>query len=416
VRRGRRVGLLTDAFASPELPRAMIRGLRAGRTAELADGGRIVCRPTEALGNLDMNKDMTIAWPGSEQTNSTLLIDRTAVIKLFRRLVPGVHPEAEMSRYLTEHGFTGAPALLGDIIREDPDGTSYAVAIVQRFVENQGDGWVWTLGVLDRILHEATPLPQDQSAAFAPYCTFAETLGRRLGEMHAVLAKADDDPAFAPEPVRASDVETWRAEAATELDKALDLAHGAVDLDDDSKALTETLIGRRRHLADAIDGLLDGAETGLRMRIHGDLHLGQVLVAGADAQIIDFEGEPTKTLALRRAKQSPARDLAGLVRSFDYAAAQAGRNKQSGSAAVDSHAEDLLRRFTTEAERAMLAGYEGGIGNALARPDPRLVDFFALEKAAYEIAYEAANRPDWLGVPLRGLVRLTDRLLAEPLR
>jgi maltose alpha-D-glucosyltransferase / alpha-amylase len=416
VRRGRRVGLLTDAFASPDLPRAMIQGLRSGRVAALADGGRIVCRPTDALGRLHIGQEIHIAWPGSEQTNSTLLVDREAVIKLFRRLVPGVHPEAEMSRYLTEHGFTGSPSLLGDIVREDPDGTVSAVAIVQRFVENQGDGWVWTLGMLERILNEgATPLPQDQGGVFAPYCVFAETLGRRLGEMHAVLAKADDDPAFTPEPVLASDVESWRDKATAELDRALDLADAA-ELDDDGKALTEALIGRRERIVEAVDGLLEGAEDGLRMRIHGDLHLGQVLVAGADAQIIDFEGEPTKPLALRRAKLSPARDIAGLIRSFDYAAAQAGRNSQASGAAVEARGEDLLRRFTVEAERAMIAGYQAGIGNTLPPPDPRLVDFFALEKAAYEITYEAANRPDWLTVPLRGLARLTDRLLAEPPR
>ena len=413
VRKGRRVGLLTDAFASPILPRAMIRGLKNETVVELASGGRILCRPTSAIHALEVTDETPIDWPGAEQTNSTLLVGRQAVIKLFRHLVPGVHPEAEMTRVLTERGFTGSPALLGDIVREDKDGVSYAVAIAQRFVDNQGDGWTWTLGALGRILDEgATPYRRDQSSVFAPYAAFARTLGRRLGEMHAILAEPSDNPDFAPETAGPDDLDAWLEQVRGEVDNAIDIVAERKTLSAEDAALAKTLAGKRDQILKRLGALAQAGKDSLRIRIHGDLHLGQVLVAGPDVQIIDFEGEPSKTLEQRRAKLSPARDIAGVIRSFDYAAAQVARNtKASGGAAVESKAEELLQRFRREAEAAFLEGYAEATQGRLPDLDRRLIDLFTLEKAAYEVAYEAANRPEWLPIPLRGLAQLAAQVL-----
>jgi maltose alpha-D-glucosyltransferase/alpha-amylase len=416
VRRGRRVGLLTDAFASPVLPRAMILGLKGKAVVELECGGRIVCRPTIAMDTAELDDDAEIHWPGTEQTNSTLLIGHQAVVKMFRRLTAGTHPEAEMSRMLTERGFGGAPALLGDIVRIGSDGQEYTLAVMQKFVDNQGDGWAWSLDLLKRIVEEgSTPFGRDESSVFGPYTTFARTLGRRLGEMHATLAQPSENPDFAPTHATSDDVEAWRNQASEELAHAIDSLASRANLSDADAELVRAIAKNRSGLSRAMERMASGGEGALRIRIHGDLHLGQVLVAGADVQIIDFEGEPKKSLAVRRAKASPFRDIAGLIRSFDYVAAQIGRNVQVNEAATEggARAEDLLQRFRSEAEAAMLAGYGEGSGDALPPINQGLLDLFVLEKAAYEIGYEAANRPDWLAVPLRGLARLMNHILEE---
>jgi maltose alpha-D-glucosyltransferase/alpha-amylase len=413
VRKGRRVGLLTDGLASPVLPRAMIAGLKTDAVIELASGGRLLCRSTRAIDDMHFGAEPPIDWPGAEQTNSTLLVGHQAVIKLFRHLIPGVHPEAEMSRALTERGYTGSPALLGDIVREDESGHSYAVAVVQRFVDNQGDGWAWTLNQLGRIIDEgATPFSRDQSSIFSAYAVFAKVLGRRLGEMHAILAQPSEDPDFAPETANAEDIEAWVKQAEREIDKAIQILERRTELDEAAGAMVQSLKARQSKLAARLDHLAHGGAKSPRIRIHGDLHLGQVLVAGADVQIIDFEGEPSKPIDQRREKLSPARDVAGLIRSFDYAAAQVVRDVLLNAApATQAKTQDLLQRFRAEAEAALLEGYAEGIGDALPPIDRGLIDLFTLEKAAYEIAYEAANRPDWLPIPLRGLAQLADRVL-----
>jgi maltose alpha-D-glucosyltransferase/alpha-amylase len=415
VRRGRRIGLLTDAFASPALPRTMIQGLKTSAVVELAGGGQIVYAPTSAIGDIDVSDDTPIDWPGAEQTNSTLLVGREAVIKLFRKLVPGAHPEAEMSRVLTERGYEGSPALLGEVIRVGSDRQRYTLAIAQRFVDNQGDGWTWSLTQLDRIIDEAAaPFVDSERSAFAPYASFAFTLGRRLGEMHAILAQPSDDPSFAPAIAGMADVRAWATRAGGEVTQAIDILKAGAGFDEAQTGRVERLDAQRAAILSAIEGLAMAGKGARCTRVHGDLHLGQVLVAGADVQIIDFEGEPRKTLDERRAKTSPLRDIAGLIRSFDYVAAQVARTaRQAGAAERDARAVDLLRSFRAEAEAAMLAGYAEGAGETSPPIDARLLLLFTLEKAAYEVAYEAANRPDWLAVPLAGLAELADRALAE---
>jgi maltose alpha-D-glucosyltransferase/alpha-amylase len=414
VRRGRRVGLLTDAFATPCLPQAMIRGLKTRATVELASGGRILCRPTRAMRAAHLPDEAEIHWPGAEQTNSTLLVGHQAVIKLFRHLTAGIHPEGEMSRMLTERGFSGSPNLLGDIVRVGEDGQEYTLAVVQEFVDNQGDGWAWTLRQLERIVDEgATPFGRDEASVFDPYTSFARTLGRRLGEMHAVLAQPTNNPDFAPQTTTAEDAAAWRAQTIAELDHAMSILASQQGLDEADASLASELISKHADLTARLDGLARGAEGSQQTRIHGDLHLGQVLVTGGDVQIIDFEGEPKKPLAQRRAKSSPLRDVAGLIRSFDYAAAQVARSRTNAGTEGEARASDLLLRFRADATAALLAGYSEGAGDALPPLDTGLLEVFTIEKAAYEIGYEVANRPAWLSVPLRGLAELTRRALAE---
>jgi maltose alpha-D-glucosyltransferase / alpha-amylase len=274
--------------------------------------------------------------------------------------------------------------------------------LMQGFVFNQGDGWQWTLGALERLGAE-----HEGDWSFANYNNFAENLGRRLAEMHEVLASPSEDPAFAPEAMSAEQARTLASRVTAQVDRAIDLLSRSSALDESVRAEVASLHKRRDALTERIATIAEGARDCTLTRIHGDLHLGQVLVTGSDVMIIDFEGEPTRSLAERRAKDIPLRDVAGMLRSFDYAGAVAERSRPAAGEAQELRAEAGASQFRENAVSAFLGGYFG----EGAQVDP-LLDLFVLEKAAYEVAYEAANRPDWLAVPAVGLARSAERILS----
>ncbi|WP_083988139.1 maltose alpha-D-glucosyltransferase [Croceicoccus marinus] len=393
VRRERYVGLLTDGFALREfawsVSRAMLDNARVP-----TEGGELVFEALEP-DMLVPNGDPE--WIAAEQSNSTMILGQQVVLKLLRKLASGVHPDAEMVRYLAKGGFEAVPPILGTVKRVDDDGETLLM-MAQAFVYNQGDGWQWTLGALER-------LATDTDWSFDNYANFAENLGRRLREMHEILARPSDDPAFAPDPMDQAATRELSSRVMAEFDKALGRL-GDADLGGEAAQDAAFLKERRDDLADRIAALAAQAEGRERTRIHGDLHLGQVLVTGHDVMIIDFEGEPARPLAERRAKGLPARDVAGIMRSFDYAAAVAERNRPAGADTWETRAEEGTAQLRAAAIEAFLKGYSDG-----GEPDP-LLPIFLIEKAAYEISYEAANRPDWLDVPLAGLAHVARGLLS----
>jgi maltose alpha-D-glucosyltransferase/alpha-amylase len=409
VRRGPRVGQLTDGFATPGFARAVIAGLRENATLPVEDGEiRFLAAP-----GFDLAPDAQLEWLAAEQSNSSLVADRAAVVKLLRKITPGVHPEAEMTRVLTERGFEATAPLMGEVVRVAQDGTPHTLLVVQGFVLNQGDGWGWSLAYIERTVEDIS-LAEDSSieTAFEGYAPFAETFGRRLAEMHSILAQPSDDPAFAPETAGDADVAAWTEAVRGQLAAALDALAGRESWDDPEDArMAADLVERRSALEDAVGTLAQAGTGSLRTRTHGDLHLGQILVAGGDVVIIDFEGEPAKPLEERRAKNSPLRDVAGVIRSFDYAAAVAEDTHATRTGAAEARAHDLFDRFRIASTQAFLQGYAQGGAPVEVGP---LLDLFVLEKAAYEVTYEAANRPKWIGVPLRGLWALSERLLSDP--
>ena len=407
ARRGRRVGLLTDGFAAAEFARAILDGL--SRCDRLAFGdGEIVFLP---LGDAarTVPRDAEIEWPRAEQTNSSLVVGRRALVKLFRRVTPGIHPEPEMTRALTERGFTGIPALIGEVIRRHGSGESSALVVVDNYVTNQGDGAEWTHEQLSRIIDDQAVAPTETARdAFEAYWVFVRALGRRVGEMHAILAQPSDDAAFFPEIVDEAAVNTACAGARDQLKAALKCLLRIEDRE--LRRLVAQLASRRDDILARLARLLASGLGTLRFRIHGDLHLGQVLVSGNDVVIIDFEGEPIKPLAQRRAKRSPMRDLAGIVRSFDYAAGIIERERKLAAGAPgQARATELLRQFRTLAEYKFLDAYGVGRGRPLDERERRVIEAFAIEKAAYEIVYETNNRPDWVDIPLRGLAERLHR-------
>ena len=392
VRRGRTVGLLTDGFALAEFARSVITGMRDGATVADPKGGelRFESFDLEALDPADEPE-----WLAAEQSNSTMILGRKIALKLLRKLTTGVHPDAEMVHFLARNGFENVPPVLGTVKRFS-GGEETLLMLAQTFVYNQGDGWQWTLNTLER-------LATDTDWSFSNYENFAQNLGTRLAEMHGVLASQADDPAFASEQTSAADAEALGERVTGELDKAISRLESAEIAPDDAGNV-QFLAENRDALAERIAAIAATSSGKQRTRIHGDLHLGQVLVTGNDVMIIDFEGEPTRTLAERRAKDLPARDVAGLVRSFDYAAAMAERSRPAGADTWDARAAEGVAMFRSRAVESFLGGYYQE-----AEPDP-LLELFVLEKAAYEVSYEAANRPDWIGVPIAGLAR-TARIL-----
>ncbi len=388
-------GLLTDGFTSEDLPRAVLRGLKAGAEMALPDGGTVRFRGTARAADLDGIDGAPIRWLTAEQSNSSLLAGRLAMVKLIRRVVAGVHPEAEMTRFLTAAAYRNTAPLVGEVVRTGPDGTPHTLAIVQGVIPNDGDAWTW---VLDR-LGGAAEAPDGLRAVNA----FIETLGRRLGELHRVLARPTDDPDFRPEQAGDAAVEGWRESVGRQVETALTaLAAGQGGLDPDTRALADAVLARRAAILAAVDRLAEAGRGTPLTRVHGDFHLGQVLVSEGDAFIIDFEGEPVRSLDERRAKGSPLRDVAGLIRSIDYAAAAAARQGEASG-----HRDPMLDLFRTQAVEVFTASYDDASG---ARSSGPLLDLMLLEKAAYEINYEVANRPGWLQIPLRGFGALADKL------
>jgi maltose alpha-D-glucosyltransferase/alpha-amylase len=341
------------------------------------------------------------------------------VIKLVRRTLAGIHPEAEMTRYLGEHGFANTASLYGEMLRIDHDGTPHTLGLIQGFVLNQGDGWGWTLDYLALTVEELAVAGGEPPAGvpFADYKVFAAAMGRRLAELHALLAEAQGDPAFEAEEASETIRAAWAEGAIAQIDMALDLLRAETHFADAHTAETVAVLLRHQPaIRDAARKLAQASGRALQTRVHGDFHLGQVLVSQGDAYIIDFEGEPARTMEQRRAKSSPMRDVAGLLRSFDYATATAREGRGAASPQTTERRLALLEQFRVEAAETFLEAYREIAANAPRQwvsdsNQTALLDLFLLEKAAYEIRYEATNRPGWLAIPLEGLLAIAQRLV-----
>jgi maltose alpha-D-glucosyltransferase/alpha-amylase len=421
VRKGRRVGLLTDAFALAPFARRMLSALANGERIATPEG-EIVFEPTaDRTDALNRPADAPVFWLTAEQSNSSLVVDDTVMLKVFRRISTGEHPEAEMSRYLTAHNFANAPALLGEVTRIDGRGERHALAVAQAFVRNQGDAWTFAMSQFHRAFDDTTTREasgQSRIDDIRDYHAVATAIGRQLGTMHVVLAQPTDNPAFAPRRATAEDVDAWIERASGFLSQALEaIAQRKSWETEQAEACAKSLLGQREALGQALRRLGRSGEGALMTRIHGDFHLGQVLVASGDAYIIDFEGEPARPLEERRRKSSPLRDVAGLLRSIDYAAASMADPKNIIASRVSpGRRQRLVMRLREGAEKAFLEGYSAATAGLFSLDNKELLQFFLIEKAAYEVNYEAANRPSWLGIPVMGLARMAAHLLesAEP--
>jgi maltose alpha-D-glucosyltransferase/alpha-amylase len=418
IRRGPRVGLLTDAFAFSDFARGVLAGLAQGDVI-IAERGVLRFEPTSRMAEISVPADVEMQWISVEQSNSSVIVGDIAIVKLFRRVSDGPHPEAEMGRYLTDQGYANVPALLGEVVRVDPDGTRHALAIAQAFVRNQGDAWNWTLELLMRGLSDITG--GDEAAAadalgHTDYAQFAGLLGRRLAEMHLVLARPSDNPAFDPVRASADTVRDIGDRALRQLEDAYRVITGGEHWEGVAEHDRATTLAAREAVVAKLPVLAGEIDGALLTRIHGDLHLGQVLVVNGDVTIIDFEGEPSKPVEIRRGKGHPLRDVAGVMRSFDYAAAVVKRRSPASHGHLtDERVTTFLDDFVRLATEAFLTGYRDAAGAAEGQSaigvSPGLLALFLIEKAAYEVVYESANRPTWIDVPLHGLALQVTHLL-----
>jgi maltose alpha-D-glucosyltransferase/alpha-amylase len=339
-------------------------------------------------------------------------------LKGFRRLYPGLHPEYEIGRFLTDASpFAHIAPVAGAV--EYVTGTgeeALTLAILQKYVENQGDAWTFTLDHLDRTLGH--PLgqegPQPEGGPHGFYLAQLATLARRVAGLHHAFAKVTGDPDFDPEPVPADEIERWRTRVLEDADTTLSMLESTqAQLPAEIQPEVERLIDAREALQDRVRGLGLDSPGLAKTRYHGDLHLGQVLLAQNDFVIIDFEGEPGRSIEERRCKHSPLRDVAGMVRSLDYAAHSTLARLAAGRADAAALAGPLVE-WERSAQESFLRAYDEAAGELPSLPaDPavrrNLIDLFAIEKALYEVRYELEQRPEWVLLPVRGLLSLVQR-------
>ncbi|WOE76965.1 maltose alpha-D-glucosyltransferase [Pseudomonas protegens] len=420
VRRGRQVGLITDAFALDSFVRSVLQALQAQTRLDSA-AGQIRFDGTELLAELGLTGDSEVRYLSAQQSNSSVVVGGSLVLKLIRRVEAGIHPELEMGAFLTAAGFRHISPLLGSVVRRDEQGEDHLLMIAQGYLSNQGDAWEWTQNNLERAIRDewaqAMSEQEQHYNALGELEDFAGLLGQRLGEMHLLLAAPDSPPDFAPQVSTLKDTQAWNRQVAAQVERGLQLLQQRQgELSPGDQKRVSRLLQHKTKILGHIQQLARQLVGGLRIRVHGDLHLGQVLVVKGDAYLIDFEGEPARPLAERRGKHSPYKDVSGVLRSFDYAAAMALETPAvEGAQMAEQARQRVVRRYLQEARQAFVQAYRLATASlAHEWQDPAAADaalaLFSLEKAAYELAYEAENRPTWLPVPLHGLVGLLREL------
>ena len=425
IRRVALVGFLTDGFASDDFTIALLDAIRREERIAIPDG-ELRFRKGPTFDQLDLPEPLQIRRLSAEQSNSSQIISDLLVLKIIRKVLAGVHPEGEVTGYLTERGFANTAPLFGEVVRVSADGTPHTLLLLQGFVRNQGDGWGWTLDYLARVtddigMQDAPETPQALDEHYEGYRPLSTAIGKRLAELHDVLSSPTDNPDFAPRVARRADLQDWADGAIAQLDGAIAQLRRFLD-GDTSATEAETIemadrtVARADALRATVRRLAQHGEGALVTRVHGDFHLGQVLVVGADAYLIDFEGEPAKSMPERRAHSCPLRDVAGMMRSFDYAASSAEIRARAAPGLGAERQLEALGAFRGIAITSFASAYDEVLA-ASAHPwvsedaKAALLDLFLIEKASYEIRYEVSNRPAWLPIPLRGLDAIATRLL-----
>jgi maltose alpha-D-glucosyltransferase/alpha-amylase len=416
VRRGARLGTLYDGAADEHFVATLISHLRARRSIAVR-GGELKFNSTPALPEAIADEQVKII--GADQSNASAIVGNDIMIKVYRRIEAGLHPEVEMARYLSERvGFENTPRFMGHVELTAENGESTVLAIAQEFVHNQGDAWHVVTEALTKALEEyGLNLADEEIPKLAFPAEIGKKLGRRTADLHVALAKPTEDAAFAPEPITSDDIAKWVGETRREADATF-AALRSVDmgwLPPETRQCVEQLLDRTETVAGALDQLERLRPSGDKSRIHGDFHLGQILVAKNDLVIVDFEGEPSRPQAERHAKSSPLNDLAGALRSLDYAAWTAlDRVRAEGVVASDALGP-LALRWRDRQMKDCIASYRKIVKGAGAYPQDEdtadgLLLLFLLRKALYELRYEIGSRPTWLSIPTRGILGLLDSI------
>jgi maltokinase len=365
----------------PELACELVRAMRSRLTLPGAEGV-VEFLGVDGFALLD-REPAGARQIGSEQSNTSVVFADELILKIFRRVEPGINPELEMLRFLTDHGYANIPPL-GGWYAYSGSPLSATLGLLQEYLADGLDGW-------ELALEEIAHAPER-------FLGRLRRLGELTGEMHSVLASDPNDPAFAPEE---PSVESLGLLTAT-VDE--EIARLFLSLPEDDERL-EPILGRGEEVREQLRQLATTGSIGRTIRTHGDYHLGQALWVPSrdDWVVIDFEGEPARPLVERRRKRSPLRDVAGMLRSFAYAATVSALAR--GVEPPEGWEEDAREQF--------LEGYHETVDPTLLPAGPhgveRLLAVFELEKAVYELRYELDNRPDWVGVPVAGIQRLIEQ-------
>jgi maltose alpha-D-glucosyltransferase/alpha-amylase len=424
-------GVVYDAVTSEPFCRALLSTLPRRRRLRGREGTIATTALKVVRDALQVPEGLVPEALGLDQSNSSVAYGSQFVMKLFRRLDDGVNPELEVGRFLTTRtSFRHMPAVVGSLEYRRSEREPLTVGVLHAFVANEGDAWQYTLDAVgqffERVLAEPADLelPGDRPAPMVyeepgalptivaelvgGYLESARLLGQRTAELHIALASRSDDPSFTPEPFTAlyqrSLYQSLRSKAQQSL---LLLGKRVRTLPPEVRDDADAILAARDTVMARLRAVTQRQITGVRIRCHGDYHLGQVLHTGRDFVILDFEGEPARSLGERRLKRSPLTDVAGMVRSFDYAAASAlidGRVRPEDVEVLEPWADEW--RYWVS--RSFLDAYWETAGDAGILPRMRsdgrtLLECYQLEKALYEVAYELNHRPAWTRIPLRGI-------------
>ena len=429
IRQQANVGVMGDAFADAVFCHAVVAAM-AARKEIATNQGQLKFRPTAAFAQLagsDFGK-LPVERPRGSSSNTVVALGERLMLKGYRRLRAGANPELEMGQYLTEVAHypncCAAGGRTGIYRRQRQE--RGPLAMLQGYIPNQGDGWTHALEYLQRHLEQYRTTPAGDAVpvnAHEAYLATIRVLAVRTAELHRALAQPTRDPAFAPQALVRADMDAYRQRAADEARKALGMLESTLDqLPAADRDRANAVLARRDAVLARIDAYATEAPQGLKIRIHGDYHLGQVLVTRNDWVIIDFEGEPGNSLEQRRAKQSPLRDVAGMLRSFSYVQHSALRNVAHNEAEAVRLAP-LARAWESEVRAAFLSAYDEAARGAMlyASDGPKESGrsgsnragsgkvsaswvLFELDKVLYELRYELGNRPAWAGIPLQGIL------------
>ncbi len=414
ARRHATPGVLCDAMADERFLAELVAAIIAGGEAPF-DEGRLVFQQSTAIDRLSGEWGSADVRLAPEASNSAAILGGRLFLKAYRRLRRGVSVEVEMGKFLTEVSPCAHVApLAGTLDYERPDGTTMTVAILQGYMQNQGDLWQFTLALLHRLCDAYGDRIEDWDGDIAQlsYAELMDTFGRRVAELHCALAQSAGVPAFDPEPISQRDIGDWREQIQAEAAETLRaLAEQHERLPAPALPLAERLLAQPEALGAITAVSLSATGELHKIRCHGDLHLGQVLVTANDVVIIDFEGEPARPLEERRAKQCALLDVAGVIRSFDYAVETASQMAPREHPADPGLLSRPLERWRAAMTERFLAAYrqvaEGApfVPTDAAQADA-LLRLFTVKKALYEIRYELSNRPDWVAIPIAAVLDL----------
>jgi trehalose synthase-fused probable maltokinase len=426
--------VLTDALKNQQFLKAFLDLIR--RQAVVAgEKGELRASQTTAYASLypRSTADLQPRLVGAEQSNSSVIYGDRLILKFFRRVEEGLNPDLEVGTFLTEKAhFPHIPQLAGALEYNTHDGKRMAQAILQSFVPNQGDAWSYTLRSLAEFYTGAAKvsgsvpgtgnsidteqqLPGFARSSVGPYLESAALLGQRTAEMHLALSSDSRDPDFAPEPFTADFQATLENSMLRLIARVFGLfAEKRTSLPREWRGKADEVASKQQEVVRRVQSALSVPLYAMRTRIHGDYHLGQVLYTGSDFVIIDFEGEPARSLVERRMKRSPLQDVAGMLRSFHYAAFApllTSLGEQATPAGDVAHLGAWAESWNSWVSGRFLASYFRTAGEASYLPASReetqkLLELHLLEKAVYELGYELNNRPTWVGIPLQGISRL----------